>query len=1606
MNISRNTLCVVAALLCFAVISSGSAQQVVINEVSSVQNDRLLQRPPGAPPRLGNMPAWHELDFAVPSYWQNGPGPLGFGYTQATNVSGAMLNKTPSLYLRRSFSVSAAQASSAAQVELVIDYDDGFVAYLNGVEIARRNTGAVGSYTWHDQPAFNNKPAGSPETIQLGAASTLLRSGANVLAIQVHNSTEGNGQLFCSATLRIAGGSSQNLVIPGDSWSWFAGTHAPSGGLYDAADFAAALPLGPNWTQPDFVDGSWNEGFGAIGFDADPSYSSQLRTNLTSMRNTAMSVYMRREFSLTQAQYEGLASTTLTVDWDDGYVMYLNGYELSRANLAGAAGTFVPYNTAASSHNARFDNGADNPAAVVSIPVPRNLLRPGRNVISAQLHYSGTSSSDLLLDIRFSGVSGGTTLPFVTVGSVWRYKVGTAEVGIPAPDVSDLISPEFLDWIELRNTSAAAVDLSGWTLTDSREMPPKWTFPSGITIPPGGYLVVACSGRDIKAPADGGLLHTNFSLNTKGEYLALRDAGGVLQSEITGVPVQNAFHTWGLDSAGGQYRFLPRGTPGSANIAGTARDVAAEVDFDKPTGFHSAPLTIGLSTATPGATIRYTLDGSEPTETSTLYTGPFDPMNRPTTGPGSGTILREMFQWGSGTTVTPANLPSNATPTSTQLITQLETPSNISDYYTQRIRGFLHVPQTGSYEFWLATDDDGELWLSTDSNPANKRRIAYITGWAGPRDWTKHTSGKSAPVSLIAGQSYYFEVLQSEGGGGDNLAVGWSGPGLPSGINVIEGRYLSPPATLPPGTTTPPGAATVRARAFAPGFLPGEVRTRNYVTGADPRLAMVPAFFLSGPAGETFYSPDGIFSQVGGGWPSGSWAVNDPRFDYNFTMARGRAFERPTALEIINPGNELVERTNIGARFAGSPWSRPQYQLKGIADTNWNGGAHSKPQLNLFFRSDFGISRLRKNGFIPTSSLREWDTLRLRAGKNDPYNPFIIDEWMRRSFAAMGAPAPQGFIATLFINGQFKSYFNPTERPRGTFFQEFYRTDNLFDVNYIGEWEEGDAVAYNQMISFFRNNDFTSLGAYQQGAAMWDMTNVADYIIVNGWGATRDWPHNNYAFCRERAPGALWRFSMWDAEGGIGKFGQDNQHNTFESELHVSSTSSPGSESTVAALVFRRACQNPEFRLLFADRLQKHFFNGGVMTRANMNARWNGLRAQVEPLIGAVFGGSFDNSNWNNWSSRESTFLSQARSSGLWPLTTAPTMTPFGGTVGTGASVTLSNPNAGGVLYYTTTGSDPRAVGGAPQGSVYTGPISVSSPVKIKARVRSASGEWSPLVEADFAPAPQRIVVTELNYNPPGPDDTTEFIELTNVSNQPAPLNGAHFTQGITFTFGDVTLAPGASVVLVKDAAAFAAAYPGVAIGGVFTGSLDNSGETITLCDITGAVILTFTYGDSNVSNWPSSPDGDGMTLVLQRPFHTNTDPNSPGAWRPSTGVGGAPGQVDSTLFVGNSLADADGDGHTALIEYALGTSDGSASSVPELTMFRDASGALLLTVAHPVAADDVVIEALESTDLINWSPAVLLQEAPSGDAANYQTTWRSNATGNRVFLRLRVRQN
>ncbi len=161
-------------------------------------------------------------------------------------------------------------------------------------------------------------------------------------------------------------------------------------------------------------------------------------------------------------------------------------------------------------------------------------------------------------------------------------------------------------------------------------------------------------------------------------------------------------------------------------------------------------------------------------------------------GNGNGSALREFWTGISGTVVnsltSDVNYPYN--PSGSELIKSFEGPTGWADYYGTRIRGYLHPVTTGIYYFYIANDDGGDLWLSTDDNPANAVKICQVSNCVNAYQWDSSAEQKSAAIALVAGQKYYIEARHKEHDGGDSIAIGWEGPGIIR--QVITGPYLSP----------------------------------------------------------------------------------------------------------------------------------------------------------------------------------------------------------------------------------------------------------------------------------------------------------------------------------------------------------------------------------------------------------------------------------------------------------------------------------------------------------------------------------------------------------------------------------------------------------------------------------------------------------------------------------------------------------------------------------------------------------------------------------------------------------------------------------------------
>lgn len=122
-------------------------------------------------------------------------------------------------------------------------------------------------------------------------------------------------------------------------------------------------------------------------------------------------------------------------------------------------------------------------------------------------------------------------------------------------------------------------------------------------------------------------------------------------------------------------------------------------------------------------------------------------------------------------------------------INQLSQLANRGDSYGVLVPGYLIPPATGQYTFYVAGDDETELWLSTSNQPSDKRLIASVPGWTGSSEFNKYSAQRSVSIDLEAGKRYYFELLFKEAGGDDHFTAAWEGPGF--GRQVISGSALA-----------------------------------------------------------------------------------------------------------------------------------------------------------------------------------------------------------------------------------------------------------------------------------------------------------------------------------------------------------------------------------------------------------------------------------------------------------------------------------------------------------------------------------------------------------------------------------------------------------------------------------------------------------------------------------------------------------------------------------------------------------------------------------------------------------------------------------------------
>jgi len=1082
---------------------------------------------------------------------------------------------------------------------------------------------------------------------------------------------------------------------------------------------------------------------------------------------------------------------------------------------------------------------------------------------------------------------------------------------IMASNESTVADPqgEYDDWIELYNPTALTLDLAGLYLTDDVDAPTAWQFPlfepELTLIEPGGYLLI---WADDDAGDTG--LHATFKLAAAGEAVGLFDADGLTRLDTIEFPEQRQDVSYGrLSDNASQWALLDTPTPGSANHRQTEGFVATPQVSVASRPF-MAPFQVTMTCATEGAAIYYTLDGSDPhvqvtkatrAQVATLYQGPFS-ISQTTT-------LRAVALkqgWESSPSLTyryvythtdvsdfHSNLPIMVVDTLSKrvgnnpvacvcfLFEPAEEDASIHslpsvatlagiDIRGQSSTGFpkkqyhLETWDQDSKDMdvaWLGLPAESDWVLNGPYSDKSLMRNALSYGWA--RD-TGHYAPRTRFIELFLSQES--EALSQSDYVGvyclmekikispNRVAIAKLGPGDVDDPDVTGGYIIKKdkdPTNQDTHFVTPSGQNLIYADPKGVDLNPAQLDwVRDYFNQfeaalyspqyADPEMGY--ASFVDVNSWVDLHLLVELTKNIDG-YRLSNYLTKDregklvagPAWDYNLSLGNANY------LDGWDPEGWYFQPGNPGSH----PWwprmfQDPSFRLR-YAD-RW-----------FAFRRDvFATERL--------------------LDRIDAYATLLKDAQQRNfeRWRILGNYVwPNWFIAN--------SYKEEIDWMKGWLTDRVVWMDQTIAKEYapapIVFSQQGGHVDWGYALWFASASDriYYTLDGTDPHFSETGLNTVSlleedagKRVLVPTGPVNEAWKGG------KSFSDAHW-MSHSGLPGGIG-YERSSGYGPYIG-LDVTDQMVDQTTSCYIRIAFTLNESPSDFDLVTLNMRYDDGFvaylNGQEIARANVDhtPTWDSHADALNNDSQAV--------QWQAFSIADLKALRQGEN----------ILAIHGLNLGITSSDFL--------MAATLTAALKPDVSTDTDTPVYTDPIPLYESTHVKARAWSG-GRWSALNEAVFAvgPVAESLRITELMYHAQnlgsGDDPNTEFIELTNTGTETINLNLVKFTAGIRAVLPSVDVAPGASVLVVKDIEAFAARYgPDLPMIGTYQGQLSNSGERLTLQDAAGDIIFDFDYSD----NWFDNTDGQGYSLIVPDPEHTDPQVlSAKDAWQSSHTLHGSPG--------------------------------------------------------------------------------------------------------------------
>ncbi|RZO15772.1 MAG: hypothetical protein EVB09_06390, partial [Verrucomicrobiaceae bacterium] len=582
--------------------------------------------------------------------------------------------------------------------------------------------------------------------------------------------------------------------------------------------------------------------------------------------------------------------------------------------------------------------------------------------------------------------------------------------------------------------------------------------------------------------------------------------------------------------------------------------------------------------------------------------------------------------------------------------------------------------------------------------------------------------------------------------------------------------------------------AIVRAAAFKDDFAPTNIDTHSYIfpqstlkqpnvgPGLPRSWAGKPADYEMDPeiVNDPNYS-DKIITALEA-FPSLSIAIKQEDFYgskglYQNPKSQGDGWERSVSVEFI-PNNENEDEFQIdsGMRIQGGSSRNPDIP---------------KHSFSLRFRKEYGNAKLRhplfRNSPYGISAVEEFDYLQLRGGFNFGWThrhyyqakhaQYNRDQFANDLFLDMGNIGVHGRWTHLYINGLYWGVYHIHERPDADYMEAYFGTSSKpYDAINSNSATNGTTSAYNRMATFSSNN-ISSPKKYKELREHLHIDSLIDYMLLNFYIGNRDWDGHNWRAAGNGPEGEPFRFFPWDSEFALSpnNAGVINNPAPISNALNTNVTNKNGNQRPSG--IHQNLKSNAWYRLKFADRIRKHMFNGGSLSPDRTKAIW--LRRSNDmnlPIIAesARWGDyrrDVDSGRWNSsqfdlytrdehylkdqqwifntyFPRRTGVVLSQLRARGLYPETESPDFSQHGGQVPSEFPLGMNNPNAGGTIYYTLDGSDPRISDTEPEENLLV-PEKTSAHVLVQSEDSGLGLDWT---NVDFNDSQWQIGQTGIGF--------------------------------------------------------------------------------------------------------------------------------------------------------------------------------------------------------------------------------------------------------------------